>query len=190
MILIRLRLLQLLSKIGGILNTLTQTKSDFDKLIVEVVDDVIKCCLGASNASIIYHYLEKKQYSLSDIPMKPEKFSEELRNILGFGSKQILCAPSIIEEEILEILQKRMGIRHSIQKPPDFPKQIKKLRQTYRQTITRNKQNYLSCYYNIITSNIMERTADTALLHLEIPDKLIARLQFFKVSLFQVKFES
>ena len=64
--------------------------------------------------------------------MKPEKFSEELRNILGFGSKQILCAPSIIEEEILEILQKRIGIRHSIQKPPDFPKQIKKLRQTYR----------------------------------------------------------
>jgi len=110
---------------------LTQTKSDFDKLIVEVVDDVLKYCLGASNASIIYDYLEKRNYSLSEIPKRPEKFSEELRNILGFGSRQILGAPSIIEEEVLEILYRKLGITQSAQKPPNFPRQIRKLRKTF-----------------------------------------------------------
>lgn len=110
---------------------LTQTKSDVDKLIIEVVDDVLKYCLGELNASIIYDYMEKRNYSLSEIPNRPEKFSEELRNILGFGSRQILCAPSILEEEVLRILYKKLGICHSIQKPPDFPRQIKKLRETY-----------------------------------------------------------
>ena len=131
MTLIRLRLLQLLPQNWRCTNTLIQTKSDFDKLIVEVVDDVIKYCLGASNASIIYHYLEKKQYSLNDIPQNPEKFSEELRNILGFGSRQILCAPSILEEEVLEILYKKLGLCNTLQTPPDFPRQIRKLRKTY-----------------------------------------------------------
>lgn len=116
--------------IGSALHMLTQTKSDLDKLIVKVVDDVLKYCLGAPNASIIYGYLEKKNYSLSEIPKKPEKFSEELRNVLGFGSRQILCAPSILEEEVLEILYKKLGIQQSIQNPPDFPKQIRKLRET------------------------------------------------------------
>lgn len=113
------------------LYTLTQTKSDVDKLIVEVVDGVLKWCLGESNASIICNYLEKRNYSLSEIPKSPERFSEELRNILGFGSRQILGAPSILEEEILEILYKKLGICHNIQTPPDFPRQIRELRETY-----------------------------------------------------------
>jgi hypothetical protein len=113
------------------LHTLIQTKADFDRLIVEVVDDVLKYCLGAVNANMIYYYLEKRNYSLSEIPRRPEKFSEELRNMLGFGSRQILGAPSILEEEILEVLYKKLGLCHSIEKPPDFPRQIKKLRQTY-----------------------------------------------------------
>lgn len=113
------------------LQTLTQTKTDLDKLIVEVVDYVLKYCLGVSNASIICTYLEKRNCSLSEIPNRPDKFSEELRNILGFGSRQILGPPSILEEEILEILYKKLGICHSLQKPPDFPREIRKLRETY-----------------------------------------------------------
>jgi hypothetical protein len=108
-----------------------QTKVDFDRLIVEVVDDVLKCCLGTTNANIIYNYLQKHNYPLSEIPRTPEEFSKELRNILGFGSRQILCAPSILEEEILEILYKKLGMCHNIEKPPDFPKHIRKLRETY-----------------------------------------------------------
>jgi hypothetical protein len=113
---------------------LTQTKSNVDKIIIEVVDDVLKYCLGELNASMICTFMEKRNLSLSEIPNRPEKFSEELRNILGFGSRQILCAPSILEEEILEILYKKLGISRSIQKPPDFPKQIRKLRETYGTT--------------------------------------------------------
>jgi hypothetical protein len=110
---------------------LIQAKTDFDRLIVEVVDDVLKHCLGAANANMICDYLEKRNYSLSDIPKRPEKFSEELRNVLGFGSRQVLGAPSILEEEVLEVLYKKLGLYPSIEKPPDFPGQIRKLRQTY-----------------------------------------------------------
>ena len=110
---------------------LIQTKSDVDKIIIEVVDDVLKYCLGELNASIIYDFMKKRNCSLSEIPNRPETFSEMLRNILGFGSRQILGAPSILEEEILEILYKKLGICHSVQKPPDFPRQIRKLRETY-----------------------------------------------------------
>lgn len=127
----RLSYFSYFGKNGGVLYTLTRTKSDVDNLIIEVVDDVLKYCLGESNARIIYAFLEKRNYSLSEIPKRPEKFSEELRNILGFGSGQILGAPSILEEEVLEILYKKLGICHSIQKPPDFPRQIRKLRETY-----------------------------------------------------------
>jgi hypothetical protein len=126
-----LTLLWLLPKNGGVLHTLIQTKSDVDKLIIEVVGNVLEYCLGESNASLICTFLEKRNCSLSEIPNRPDKFSEELRNILGFGSRQILGAPSILEEEILEILYKKLGICHSLQKPPDFPREIRKLRETY-----------------------------------------------------------
>ncbi len=118
-------------KIGGVLYTLIQTVDDFDRLTVEVIDGALKYCLGETNASVIYNYLEKRDYPLSEIPNRPEKFSEELRNILGFGSRQIFGAPSILEEAILEILCKKLGISHSLEKPPDFPKQMRKLRETY-----------------------------------------------------------
>jgi len=110
---------------------LTQTEIDLDRLLVETVDYVLKCCLGTVNAGIIYNYLEKRNCSLSDIPKMPEKFSEELRNILGFGTKQILCAPSILEEEVLEIVYQKLGLHQNIEKPPNFPKHIRKLRETY-----------------------------------------------------------
>jgi len=110
---------------------LIQTKADIDRLIIEAVDEVLNYCLGTANASIICDYLKKRNYSLDKIPKMPEIFSEELRNLLGFGSRQILCAPSILEEQVLEILYKKLGICQSIEKPPNFPKHIRTLRETF-----------------------------------------------------------
>jgi hypothetical protein len=64
-----------------------------------------------------------------------------LRNILGFGSKQILGAPSILEEAILEILYKKLGISCSFEKPANFPKQIRKLRETCKRVGSRMDPN-------------------------------------------------
>jgi hypothetical protein len=111
---------------------LVQTVNDFDRLTVQVVDETIKYCLGEANANLICNYLEEQDYPLTEIPLKPERFSEELRNLLGFGSRHVLGAPSILEESILEILCEKLGIGYSVEKPPDFPKQIRKLRERYK----------------------------------------------------------
>jgi hypothetical protein len=108
-----------------------QTVNDFDRLLVQVIDETIKYCLGEANANIIYNYFEKQDYPLSEIPYRPEKFSEELRNLMGFGSRQILGAPSILEETILEVLCKKIGTSASLERPLNFPKQIRMLRRMY-----------------------------------------------------------
>jgi hypothetical protein len=110
---------------------LVQTVNEFDNLIAQVVDETIKYCLGEVNASVIYNYLEERNLPLSEIPKKPELFSAELRNILGFGSRQILCAASVLEETVLELLCKKLEIKLEYQKPVNFPLQLKKLREPY-----------------------------------------------------------
>ena len=64
---------------------LIQTVNDFDKLLVQVAEETIKYCLGDGNATIIWNYLEERNYPKNEIPNRPEIFSEELRNLMGFG---------------------------------------------------------------------------------------------------------
>jgi len=68
---------------------------------------------------------------MSEIPRRPKKFSEELRNIMGFGRRQILGAATILEETILEILCKKLGINFECEEPTNFPYQVGKLRDIY-----------------------------------------------------------
>jgi hypothetical protein len=110
---------------------LAKTVNDFDSLLVQVIDETVKYCLGDVNASIICNYLKERNLPMSEIPNKPELFSEELRQILGFGSRQILCAASILEETILEVLCKKLGVKLDCEKPVNFPRQVRKLRETY-----------------------------------------------------------
>ena len=67
---------------------MVKTVNDFDSLLVQVIDETVKYCLGDVNASTICNYLKERNLPISEIPNKPELFSEELRNILGFGSRQ------------------------------------------------------------------------------------------------------
>ena len=110
---------------------LIKTVEDFDILLVQAIDETLKYCLGDANASIICNYLKERNLPMSEIPNKPELFSEELRNILGFGSRQILCAASILEETILEVLCKKLEIKLDCEKPVNFPRQVRKLRESY-----------------------------------------------------------
>ena len=111
---------------------LIQTVNDFDNLLVQVAEETIKYCLGDVNANIIWNYLETRNYPISEIPNRPEIFSEELRNIMGFGSRQILGAAEILEETIFEIFCKKLGINFECEKPINFPFQIRKLRDLYK----------------------------------------------------------
>lgn len=112
--------------------TLVQTVSDFDKLLVQVTEETIKYCLGEANATIIWNYLEERNYRMSEIPNRPEIFSEELRNIMGFGSRQILGAASILEETILEIFCRKLGTNFKREKPISFSYNVRRLRDLYK----------------------------------------------------------
>ena len=117
---------------------LAQTANEFDILLVQAIEETIKYCLGETNANVIRNYLEARDLPLSEIPNKPELFSNELRNILGFGSRQILCPASILEETILEVLCKKLGIKADYERPPDFPRQIRKLRNMQKRIVLKN----------------------------------------------------
>ena len=111
---------------------LIQTVNDFDKLLVQVTEETIKYCLGDINATIIWNYLEERDCPISEMPNRPEEFSEELRNIMGFGRRQILGAAEILEETILELFCKKLGFKFECEKPTNFPKQVRKLRDLYK----------------------------------------------------------
>ncbi len=117
---------------------LIQTVNDFDNLLIQVTEETFKYCLGDSNAVIIWNYLEKQNCSLTEMPKNLEVFSEELRNIMGFGRGQILGAASILEGTIFEILCKRIEVKSEHEIPINFPIQVRKLRNQYKgeETIT------------------------------------------------------
>ena len=112
--------------------TLIQTVNDFDKLLVQVTEGTIRYCLGDVNTTIILNYLKEHNYTINEIPTRPEIFSEELRNIMGFGRRQILGAAAILEETILEIFCKKLGINFECKQPIDFSYQVRKLRDEYK----------------------------------------------------------
>jgi len=116
---------------------LVQTVNDFDNLLVQVTEETIKYCLGAANAAIIWNYLEQQNCSKTEMPKSIEIFSEELRNIMGFGRRQILGAAAILEETILEIFCKKLGVKFECEMPINFPYQITKLRNQYKSGETR-----------------------------------------------------
>jgi hypothetical protein len=116
---------------------ISQTVSDFDKLLGEVTEETIKYCLGDINTRIIINYLEQLDYSLSEISNRPEIFSEELRNLMGFGHRQIYGAAEILEETILELFCKKLGVIFVCEKPLNFPHQIRKLRDLCRSDVRR-----------------------------------------------------
>jgi len=107
------------------------TVKSFDELLMEVIEKTIKYCLGDRNATIIINYLEMQGYPLSEIPKKPEIFSEELRNLMGFGRRQIMGAAEVLEETILELFCKEIGIKFETERPINFSYQVRKLREFY-----------------------------------------------------------
>lgn len=103
----------------------------FDKLLVQVIDQVIRYSLGDVNASTIYNYLEKKKCPLEDIPNNLEVFSMELRNLLGSGRGQILGSAVILEKAILKAFCIKLGLKYNLEGPIVFADCIRELREAY-----------------------------------------------------------
>lgn len=101
---------------------------EFDDLLLRTIDKTIRNVFGDRNAGIIFDYLEKSGCPMREIPTKPNKFSVELRKVLGSGRGQILGAAPILEETILEVLCAKLKIKVDMQGATCFADRIKILR--------------------------------------------------------------
>lgn len=104
---------------------------DFDKLLIQAIDEVLKYSLGEVNTMIIYEYFEKRCCPITDIPKNLELFSIEMRRLLGSGRGQILGAAPILEKAILKSLCKKLGINCEIAGPVNFAEYVKQLKEKY-----------------------------------------------------------
>jgi hypothetical protein len=110
---------------------------DFDKVLIETIDETLKYSLGDRNAAIIEEYMEKQGLPIDKIPQNPEWFSEELRNIMG--GKLILGPAIILEETILKMFGRKIGRRLLIDTPVNFPREVKALRDSFASLTSEKK---------------------------------------------------
>jgi hypothetical protein len=92
------------------------TLNEFDEMLIDVVDKVMKCSFGQDNASVIFEYLAKKSCSLTEIPQKLPLFSLELRKVLDSEETRVYrsraniqSSAELIEETILRLLCLRIA---------------------------------------------------------------------------------
>ena len=107
----------------------SQRLDQFDEILLETIDKTLRYVLGDRNALIIYDYLEKSSCPRQDIPTKLDLFSEKIRDLLGTSRGQILGAPTILEDTIVEALSHELGL--SPENGVVFRERIRRLKETY-----------------------------------------------------------
>ena len=103
----------------------------FDEALLNAIDEILRYIIGDYGAEIIYSYLERNDLTKNEIPNKLDKFSEEIRKILGDGKGQILGSAPIIEEAIAERLCEKLGTKLEGRLPMAFSIFIGKLKEDY-----------------------------------------------------------
>lgn len=104
---------------------------DFDRLLLETIDETIKWTFGEYTATLIYEYLKKRNCPLHEIPKKLEVFSFELRMILGTGKTLIMGSAPLIEKAIIKRLCRKLGMEFNEKGPVNFAEYIRRLREEY-----------------------------------------------------------
>jgi hypothetical protein len=104
---------------------------EFDEALLNAVDEVLQYTLGDVCTQIIYNYLERNSFPKSEIPKRLDRFSEELRKLLGDGKGQILGSAPILEEAIAEKLCAKLGTKLEGRLPMAFSIFIRKLKENY-----------------------------------------------------------
>lgn len=104
----------------------------FDEALLSAMDEILRYTLGDICTQIIYDYLERISLPRSEIPNKLDRFSEELRKLLGYGKGQILGSAPILEEAIAERLCAKLGVKMQSRLTMAFSIFVRKLKEEYR----------------------------------------------------------
>jgi hypothetical protein len=103
--------------------------NEFDRKLLDSIDEILRYVLGDINRQIIFDYLEEKFCPISEIPGRLDLFSEGLNRLLGTGRGQILCSAAILEHAIVERLCSKLGIKYDRNGSSAFSECIRKLRE-------------------------------------------------------------
>jgi hypothetical protein len=104
---------------------------EFEVILLKTIDEVLVDVLGEINKQIIYDYLEKKSCPMLQIYDRLDVFSAELRILLGSGRGRILGSAPILEETILRVLCRNIGVTYDSTKP--FLSYVKELKEKFNQ---------------------------------------------------------
>ena len=104
---------------------------EFDEALLSAIDEILQYTLGDVCTRVIYNYLERNSFPKSEIPKRIDRFSEELRKLLGNGKGQILGSAPILEEAIAERLCAKLGTKLEGRLPVAFSIFIRKLKEDY-----------------------------------------------------------
>jgi hypothetical protein len=116
---------------------------EFDELLLKTIDKTLRSVLGDYNALIIYKYLERNSCPMQKIPKKLDLFCAQLRNLVGVGRGQIIGAPTILEDAIVEALSSELGLR--VKNGSNvFEDRIRRLKESYNDERSKLSQNLQS----------------------------------------------
>ena len=108
-------------------------EDDFDRFLLQVINETLQYCLGETNINLIYRYLEEKQCARNDIPKNIDFFTDEFEKIVGSGRGQMIGAAKIIEDAITKMMCTKLEINYLDIKMGYFPDQVRKLKEIYTQ---------------------------------------------------------
>ena len=108
---------------------MSQNGEKFDEILLKTIDKTMRYILGERNALIVYDYVEKSCCPVQEIPEHLNQFSAKLRDLLGTSRGQILGVPTILEDAIVEVLAKELGLNP--EKGVVFQDRVAKLKEKY-----------------------------------------------------------
>lgn len=102
----------------------SENAEKLDELLLDVIDETLKCVFKEAGADVIYNYIENKCHlKREEIAEKTEVFSAGLERMLGSG------AP-VIEKLVLKNLYRKLGLKFKEKKDYEFSDYVKELRKS------------------------------------------------------------
>ena len=98
--------------------------SEFDRLLLDIVDETLRQVFITEDVEVIYGYLRKK------FGLKPEEFAGKLE-VFSEGLEDLLGSIQPIEHLILEKLYSKLQLKFTEKRNYTFSDHIKKLRSRY-----------------------------------------------------------